>query len=84
LDAGQIAIESKLADKKALREVQEKRHSQYNEEDYERLEALMYDSFSVKLKDAQVSDSRLPCSFFHVQIAETFLVCTGCQSRPLS
>ena len=58
LDAGQIAIESKLADKDALQEVYDKRHSVYTDEDFDKLEALMYDIFTVKLKDAQVRFSR--------------------------
>ncbi|KAF5375265.1 hypothetical protein D9758_000284 [Tetrapyrgos nigripes] len=53
VDAGHISIESELADKEAKRTVQLKRSQKYNEEDYERLESLMYDKLSLKLKDAQ-------------------------------
>lgn len=72
LDAGQIAIESKLADKSALREIQEKRHSVYSDEDFEKLEALMYDTFTVKLSDTQVT-----AIFHHLLLSavEPVLVC---------
>lgn len=55
LDAGHIAVESNLADKDQLKEVQSKRGRQYNEEDYKQLETLMYDRFSLQLEAAQVS-----------------------------
>lgn len=35
-----------------------KERQEYGEEDYQRLESLMYDKFYVKLEDAQVSLSR--------------------------
>lgn len=54
LDAGHIAIESNLADKEAIRDVQGKKNRSYSSADFERLESLMYDNFSVKLNDAQV------------------------------
>jgi len=55
IDAGHIAVESDLADKGALREIQAKRNKPYAEDDYKRLESLMYDKMSLKLQAAQVS-----------------------------
>lgn len=54
LDAGHISIESNLADQEALREVQSKKNQSYSSADFDRLEALMYDNFSVRLNDAQL------------------------------
>ena len=54
IDAGHIAIESDLADKQAVREIQMKRNQKYSEEDYKRLESLMYDKMSLRLEAAQV------------------------------
>lgn len=54
LDAGHISVESDLADQKAVDEVKAKEHQEYSEDDYKRLESLMYDKFHVKLEDAQV------------------------------
>jgi len=53
IDAGHIAVESDLADKGALREIQAKRNQPYSEDDYKRLESLMYDKMSLKLQAAQ-------------------------------
>ncbi|KAF5314046.1 hypothetical protein D9611_006808 [Ephemerocybe angulata] len=53
LDAGHISIESDLADKTAVHSIYQKRNQQYDEEDYRRLESLMYDKMSLKLQDAQ-------------------------------
>ncbi|KAK0465028.1 vacuolar protein sorting-associated protein 13 [Desarmillaria tabescens] len=53
IDAGHMAIESDLADKEAIRAVHLKRNQQYSDEDHKRLEGLMYDKVSLKLKDAQ-------------------------------
>jgi hypothetical protein len=41
-------------DKEAIREIHLKRSQQYSEEDYRRLESLMYDKFSLRLESAQV------------------------------
>ena len=41
-------------DKQVLREVHLKRNQQYSEEDYRRLESLMYDKFFLRLESAQV------------------------------
>lgn len=55
IDAGHIAVESDLADKGALREIHAKRNQPYSEDDYKRLESLMYDKMLLKLQAAQVS-----------------------------
>lgn len=47
-------MESDLADKTAMRELQAKKNQQYSEEDYRRLESLMYDKMLLKLEAAQV------------------------------
>jgi vacuolar protein sorting-associated protein 13A/C len=57
LDAGHIAVSSELVDKAVLGEVKAKENQQYAEQDYQRLESLMYDKFHVKLESAQVSSS---------------------------
>lgn len=54
IDAGHISIESDLADKAAVREVHMKRNQRYSDDDYKRLESLMYDKLSLKLQAAQV------------------------------
>ncbi|KAF8846387.1 vacuolar protein sorting-associated protein 13 [Paxillus ammoniavirescens] len=53
IDAGHISVESDLADKTAMRELQAKKNQQYSEEDYRRLESLMYDKMLLKLEAAQ-------------------------------
>jgi vacuolar protein sorting-associated protein 13A/C len=55
IDAGHIAVESELADQKVIKDMQAKRSQQFSDEDYRHLESLMYDKFSLKLTDAQVS-----------------------------
>lgn len=54
IDAGHIAIHSELADKDAKREIHAKRKQQYTDEDYKRLESLMYDKIMLRLEAAQV------------------------------
>lgn len=54
IDAGHISVESDLADKDAMRELQAKKNQQYSEADYRRLESLMYDKMMLKLEAAQV------------------------------
>ncbi|KAK8865949.1 hypothetical protein IAR55_001098 [Kwoniella newhampshirensis] len=54
LDAGHIAVGSKLADKDKLQEVQSKRGRQYSDEDYKQLEDLMYDRFDLRLESTQL------------------------------
>jgi vacuolar protein sorting-associated protein 13A/C len=41
-------------DKQVLKEIHLKRSQKYNEEDYRRLESLMYDKFFLRLESAQV------------------------------
>jgi vacuolar protein sorting-associated protein 13A/C len=53
IDAGHISIESDLASKDAIRRIQLKRSQQYTDDDYARLESLMYDKLDLKLEDAQ-------------------------------
>jgi hypothetical protein len=40
--------------KDAIRQIQLKRSQQYSDDDYARLESLMYDKLDLKLEDAQV------------------------------
>lgn len=47
-------MESDLADKDAMRQLQAKKNQQYSEADYRRLESLMYDKMMLKLEAAQV------------------------------
>ncbi|SCV68005.1 BQ2448_126 [Microbotryum intermedium] len=54
LDAGHIAVESDLADQAAVDQVKAKEHQEYHDEDYQRLESLMYDKFHIKLESAQL------------------------------
>lgn len=54
LDAGHISVQSELIDKDTLNDVQSKQKQQYTEEDYRRLEQLMYDKFLVKLQSTQL------------------------------
>ncbi|TCD71537.1 hypothetical protein EIP91_008918 [Steccherinum ochraceum] len=53
IDAGHIAVESELANKKAIQEIHAKRNQQYTDADYARLESLMYDKLIVRLQSAQ-------------------------------
>lgn len=55
LDAGHISVSSNLADKGVLNEVKAKEKHEYLDEDYKRLESLMYDKYHVRLESAQVS-----------------------------
>ncbi|KAJ4295319.1 Vacuolar protein sorting-associated protein 13 [Kalmusia sp. IMI 367209] len=54
LDAGHISVTSELVDKDTLHDIQSKQKQQYTEEDFKRLEALMYDKFLLKLHSTQV------------------------------
>ena len=54
LDAGHISVNSELVDQDTIREVQAKQRQSYTDEDYKRLESLMYDKFLVKLSDTQL------------------------------
>lgn len=53
IDAGHISIESELANKSAIKEIQAKRKQQYTDDDYKQLESMMYDRLSVRLESAQ-------------------------------
>jgi vacuolar protein sorting-associated protein 13A/C len=69
LDAGHISAESDLVPKSATREIQMKRKKQYTDEDFQKLESLMYDKFFLKLESTQV------CSrYFHSSLS-TSLIC---------
>lgn len=54
VDAGHISVTSELADKETLREIQDKQKQKYTDEDFKRLEQLMYDKFLLKLDSTQV------------------------------
>jgi vacuolar protein sorting-associated protein 13A/C len=54
LDAGHIAVVSKLADKDQIKDVQSKRGKQYSQDDYKQLEDLMYDRLSLRLEATQL------------------------------
>jgi vacuolar protein sorting-associated protein 13A/C len=54
LDAGHISVNSELVDQDTIREVHSKQSQSYTDEDYKRLESLMYDKFLVKLSDTQL------------------------------
>jgi vacuolar protein sorting-associated protein 13A/C len=54
LDAGHISLTSELVDKKTLQDIQSKQQQQYSDEDYRKLENLMYDKFNLKLESTQV------------------------------
>ncbi|KAF1998257.1 vacuolar protein sorting-associated protein-like protein vps13 [Amniculicola lignicola CBS 123094] len=54
LDAGHASVTSELVDKTTLRDIQNKQKHQYTDEDYRRLEGLMYDKFTLKLQSTQV------------------------------
>lgn len=55
LDAGHIAVDSKLADQDLVKDVQSKRGQQYSDKDYKQLEDLMYDRMLLSLDSTQVS-----------------------------
>jgi vacuolar protein sorting-associated protein 13A/C len=54
LDAGHISVNSELVDKATMKEVQSKQKQMYTDEDFKRLESLMYDKFLVKLSSTQL------------------------------
>ncbi|MCJ1358957.1 MAG: hypothetical protein MMC33_008957 [Icmadophila ericetorum] len=54
VDAGHVALNSKLIDKETIKEIQAKQKSKYTEEDYRHLESLMYDKFLLELDSTQV------------------------------
>ncbi|KAF4623901.1 hypothetical protein D9613_001806 [Agrocybe pediades] len=63
VDAGHIAIESNLASKEAIKLIHQKRNQQYTDDDYKKLESLMYDKLSLRLEDAQfvIGDNLQAC-----------------------
>ncbi|KAK2461917.1 hypothetical protein APHAL10511_006380 [Amanita phalloides] len=63
IDAGHIAVESKLADKNEIRAIEQKRQQVYSEDDYKNLESLMYDRFMLRLEAAQfvIGDNLQSC-----------------------
>ncbi|KAF2849874.1 vacuolar protein sorting-associated protein-like protein vps13 [Plenodomus tracheiphilus IPT5] len=54
LDAGHISVTSELVDKNTLRDIQAKQQQRYTDEDFRKLENLMYDKFNLKLQSTQV------------------------------
>ncbi|KAI9838258.1 MAG: hypothetical protein M1819_005525 [Sarea resinae] len=54
IDAGHVSLNSELVDKDTLRDIQSKQKQQYSDEDYQRLQGLMYDKFLLKLESTQV------------------------------
>ncbi|CRK45917.1 hypothetical protein BN1723_019841, partial [Verticillium longisporum] len=54
LDAGHISVNSKLVDQDTMKQIQSKQRQQYSNEDFERLESVMYDKFLVKLTSTQL------------------------------
>ncbi|KXX82464.1 Vacuolar protein sorting-associated protein 13 [Madurella mycetomatis] len=54
VDAGHISVTSELVDKATTKEVQSRQKEHSTEEDFRRLESLMYDRFLVKLTSTQV------------------------------
>lgn len=54
LDAGHASVNSELVDRQAMRELQSMQKRQYEEEDYKRLEHLLYDRFLIKLDSTQL------------------------------
>ncbi|KAH7312762.1 hypothetical protein B0I35DRAFT_481183 [Stachybotrys elegans] len=54
VDAGHIHVNSQLADQSTLKDIQAKQRQVYSDEDFKRLESVMYDKFIVKLTSTQV------------------------------
>ncbi|KAF4508140.1 hypothetical protein G6O67_004556 [Ophiocordyceps sinensis] len=54
VDAGHIHVNSQLVDQGTMKEIQSKQRQAYSEEDFKRLESVMYDKFIVKLTSTQV------------------------------
>ncbi|TDZ36628.1 Vacuolar protein sorting-associated protein 13 [Colletotrichum spinosum] len=54
LDAGHISVNSELVDQGTMKEIQAKQRQSYTDEDFKRLESVMYDKFLVKLSSTQV------------------------------
>jgi vacuolar protein sorting-associated protein 13A/C len=54
LDAGHISVNSELVDKETMRDIQSKQKQSLSDEDFKRLEGLMYDKFVLELTATQV------------------------------
>ncbi len=54
LDAGHISVNSELVDRDTTRDVQSKQNQTYTDEDFKKLQSLMYDRFIVKLTSTQL------------------------------
>ena len=54
VDAGHIHLNSELVDHSTMKEIQSKQRQAYNDEDFKKLESVMYDKFLVKLTSTQV------------------------------
>lgn len=49
-----MLVESTLANKELIREIEKKRNNTYSDDDYKQLESMMYDNYSIQLIAAQV------------------------------
>ncbi|RDI80750.1 putative arabinogalactan endo-beta-1,4-galactanase A [Venturia inaequalis] len=54
VDAGHASVTSELVDKETLKDIQSKQRQKLSDEDFHRLEGLMYDKFILKLDSTQV------------------------------
>ncbi|KAH7368024.1 vacuolar protein sorting-associated protein [Plectosphaerella cucumerina] len=54
LDAGHISVTSKLVDQGTMKDIQSKQRQAYSDDDFKRLESVMYDKFLVNLKSTQL------------------------------
>lgn len=54
LDAGHVSLQSELVDKDTMKDIQSKQKKQYSENDFKKLEGLMYDKFLLKLDSTQL------------------------------
>lgn len=54
LDAGHIGVNSSLADKAEIRDMQAKKGQALSDDEFHKLEGLMYDEFSLKLESTQL------------------------------
>lgn len=53
-DAGHVSLNSELVDKETMKDIQSKQKRKYDDEDFKKLEGLMYDKFLLKLDSTQV------------------------------
>ena len=56
LDAGHIGVNSSLADKAEIKDMQAKKGQALSDDEFHKLEGLMYDEFSLKLESTQVRE----------------------------